>query len=127
MIRRPPRSTRTDTRFPYTTLFRSANQPRVGDPLGHFVGIAPRDVLDQRGLERGGIIAFFEDRTGHRLGLALFASDNGCRSEAPRARYDFERALGAVRPDDKGNENAASTDGRQNIRHVGCLLDRKST
>src|SRR3546814_19187597 len=23
MIRRPPRSTRTDTRFPYTTLFRS--------------------------------------------------------------------------------------------------------
>src|SRR3546814_18245196 len=27
MIRRPPRSTRTDTLFPYTTLFRS---PRVG-------------------------------------------------------------------------------------------------
>src|SRR3546814_18819896 len=29
MIRRPPRSTRTDTLFPYTTLFRS--QPRKGD------------------------------------------------------------------------------------------------
>src|SRR3546814_12988860 len=28
MIRRPPRSTRTDTLFPYTTLFRSLNQPR---------------------------------------------------------------------------------------------------
>src|SRR3546814_2251448 len=27
MIRRPPRSTRTDTRFPYTTLFRSAAAP----------------------------------------------------------------------------------------------------
>src|SRR3546814_14614458 len=27
MIRRPPRSTRTDTRFPYTTLFRSPQQP----------------------------------------------------------------------------------------------------
>src|SRR3546814_13919202 len=26
MIRRPPRSTRTDTRFPYTTLFRSTRQ-----------------------------------------------------------------------------------------------------
>src|SRR3546814_7470910 len=26
MIRRPPRSTRTDTLFPYTTLFRSADQ-----------------------------------------------------------------------------------------------------
>src|SRR3546814_8868620 len=25
MVRRPPRSTRTDTLFPYTTLFRSAN------------------------------------------------------------------------------------------------------
>src|SRR3546814_7096980 len=29
MIRRPPRSTRTDTLFPYTTLFRS--QPAPGD------------------------------------------------------------------------------------------------
>src|SRR3546814_14448411 len=27
MIRRPPRSTRTDTLFPYTTLFRSWNMP----------------------------------------------------------------------------------------------------
>src|SRR3546814_5448256 len=27
MIRRPPRSTRTDTRFPYTTLFRSEPAP----------------------------------------------------------------------------------------------------
>src|SRR3546814_9851912 len=27
MIRRPPRSTRTDTLFPYTTLFRSPLQP----------------------------------------------------------------------------------------------------
>src|SRR3546814_15887932 len=31
MIRRPPRSTRTDTLFPYTTLFRSsAARPRSG-------------------------------------------------------------------------------------------------
>src|SRR3546814_12502074 len=28
MIRRPPRSTRTDTLFPYTTLFRSRRQDR---------------------------------------------------------------------------------------------------
>src|SRR3546814_5599120 len=35
MIRRPPRSTRTDTLFPYTTLFRSVRDFRfdVGDPL----------------------------------------------------------------------------------------------
>src|SRR3546814_9153865 len=30
MIRRPPRSTRTDTLFPYTTLFRSATQHGLG-------------------------------------------------------------------------------------------------
>src|SRR3546814_10444801 len=30
MIRRPPRSTRTDTPFPYTTLFRSRGQKRFG-------------------------------------------------------------------------------------------------
>src|SRR3546814_12554128 len=30
MIRRPPRSTRTDTLFPYTTLFRSADLDRRG-------------------------------------------------------------------------------------------------
>src|SRR3546814_18152782 len=28
MVRRPPRSTRTDTLFPYTTLFRSVARPR---------------------------------------------------------------------------------------------------
>src|SRR3546814_2715733 len=28
MIRRPPRSTRTDTLFPYTTLFRSVRGPK---------------------------------------------------------------------------------------------------
>src|SRR3546814_3130583 len=30
MIRRPPRSTRTDTLFPYTTLFRSNNYGSLG-------------------------------------------------------------------------------------------------
>src|SRR3546814_8956814 len=29
MIRRPPRSTRTDTLFPYTTLFRSSSVTRI--------------------------------------------------------------------------------------------------
>src|SRR3546814_8706488 len=34
MIRRPPRSTRTDTLFPYTTLFRSAHRrAHLGDRL----------------------------------------------------------------------------------------------
>src|SRR3546814_7304720 len=33
MIRRPPRSTRTDTLFPYTTLFRSREMKRHGSDL----------------------------------------------------------------------------------------------
>src|SRR3546814_14884550 len=33
MIRRPPRSTRTDTLFPYTTLFRSQLQPVIDRAL----------------------------------------------------------------------------------------------
>src|SRR3546814_8791400 len=40
MIRRPPRSTRTDTLFPYTTLFRSiAHQHDLGARVG---GVAQR-------------------------------------------------------------------------------------
>src|SRR3546814_20980299 len=44
MIRRPPRSTRTDTLFPYTTLFRSAAfGRRVRVRPGHrHAGAAPR-------------------------------------------------------------------------------------
>src|SRR3546814_14481934 len=33
MIRRPPRSTRTDTLFPYTTLFRSRDSPLFKDKV----------------------------------------------------------------------------------------------
>src|SRR3546814_17384727 len=38
MIRRPPRSTRTDTLFPYTTLFRSTGLRHSGDPRFLHVG-----------------------------------------------------------------------------------------
>src|SRR3546814_16284130 len=39
MIRRPPRSTRTDTLFPYTTLFRSrGDRQRAVRPLGAAAG-----------------------------------------------------------------------------------------
>src|SRR3546814_9186832 len=43
MIRRPPRSTRTDTLFPYTTLFRSVVQlqPRAG--LSRVTGVVSAD------------------------------------------------------------------------------------
>src|SRR3546814_9780101 len=49
MIRRPPRSTRTDTLFPYTTLFRSpANESAVVPPpdaFSRYVGKYPFDKV----------------------------------------------------------------------------------
>src|SRR3546814_2439514 len=64
MIRRPPRSTRTDTLFPYTTLFRSKTNAGVtlavirhdGDPLdnGHRIDhnyFGPRPPLGSNGGE----------------------------------------------------------------------------
>src|SRR3546814_14617909 len=38
MIRRPPRSTRTDTLFPYTTLFRSKHLHLYFLPFGEYFG-----------------------------------------------------------------------------------------
>src|SRR3546814_9306752 len=73
MIRRPPRSTRTDTLFPYTTLFRSvARQP--SDQLGvEHVGRHDEDqhaaVLQQR--QRTLIEQLFQPRTA----LALIRSE----------------------------------------------------
>src|SRR3546814_1770348 len=43
MIRRPPRSTRTDTLFPYTTLFRSIEE-RVDGQCAEVAGGADDDV-----------------------------------------------------------------------------------
>src|SRR3546814_19853561 len=47
MIRRPPRSTRTCTLFPYTTLFRSPGLQR--QPFVHCLGAAPamRELFPQ--------------------------------------------------------------------------------
>src|SRR3546814_20038477 len=61
MIRRPPRSTRTDTLFPYTTLFRSrqivihhqhhGNGGRGADRIERFGGVK-RQALVQGGAQR---------------------------------------------------------------------------
>src|SRR3546814_1526955 len=45
MIRRPPRSTRTDTLFPYTTLFRSFANARVVDELRRVPGVGNVQVF----------------------------------------------------------------------------------
>src|SRR3546814_12695844 len=51
MIRRPPRSTRTDTRLPYTTLFRSGGVlERGADDLGRVDDAGRDEVLVNLGL-----------------------------------------------------------------------------
>src|SRR3546814_17422046 len=62
MIRRPPRSTRTDTLFPYTTLFRSA-LALAGDAEGSLY------VLSQAARAEGA-----EARTRQNFALALALS-----------------------------------------------------
>src|SRR3546814_17245936 len=76
MIRRPPRSTRTDTLFPYTTLFRSCGE------RFRWCLVAPQHELEHR------VIAFaaIDRRLDHRLrmlqsehpfGLALVFEHGG--------------------------------------------------
>src|SRR3546814_19727309 len=47
MIRRPPRSTRTDTLFPYTTLFRSIPHARLRRPVCRSLGCYGADHARQ--------------------------------------------------------------------------------
>src|SRR3546814_20907083 len=50
MIRRPPRSTRTDTLFPYTTLFRSVKSLRQVKRIKKWVHqLAPKGVTKPMG------------------------------------------------------------------------------
>src|SRR3546814_19065031 len=84
MIRRPPRSTRTDTLFPYTTLFRSRTEAGLFD-----CAVARHDRTDPPQVERaeihdriadddariGGIV---RDRVEHgpqASGLGILAHD----------------------------------------------------
>src|SRR3546814_1219841 len=71
MIRRPPRSTRTDTLFPYTTLFRSVEDARLG--------IAPRSAVRRRAPRIDGyaIIRWLIDRN-ERTGRPAEFVLSGC-------------------------------------------------
>src|SRR3546814_2116096 len=71
MLRRPPRSTHTDTLFPYTTLFRSL--PRHG-PLGH-----------QRHRQRGGDV-------GHHPQRRHVAAADGRRYRAAPCAFAYVRS-----------------------------------
>src|SRR3546814_9247065 len=69
MIRRPPRSTRTDTLFPYTTLFRSGEDART-----------LRKRLDRPVSAAGAFLSESEGGGDQRRG-ALSGAHSGARSE----------------------------------------------
>src|SRR3546814_18690340 len=86
MIRRPPRSTRTDTLFPYTTLFRSSSRRAVR-------GIAVLQDITARKLVE---LALADSEERLRLGMELadfgtfeFDLVSGERSFSPELRKIF--------------------------------------
>src|SRR3546814_17394714 len=76
MIRLPPRSTRTDTLFPYTTLFRS----ELGVP-------APAREVHQRGARGGGDVGDAAAGTAvQEKGIGGAEPEAPLRPQAPRRR-----------------------------------------
>src|SRR3546814_12326348 len=102
MLRRPPRSTRTDTLFPYTTLFRSAEEEMRLDGVGDQRRRGPRGdgdnaflFVDVHGGDRraracvgnGELGAGIDDAVGRRnglLGLAAIIDEQGFELLADR-------------------------------------------
>src|SRR3546814_3486910 len=78
MIRRPPRSTRTDTLFPYTTLFRSAD--------------LRRRIIFVAGLDPRVAVAALDDRVGDQLGVLL--GDRIVEAAADQALHRGNGVLG---------------------------------
>src|SRR3546814_15760588 len=90
MIRRPPRSTRTDTLFPYTTLFRSAQR-------------RDRGVREPRAGTR---IAELERRARDRAAAQI-------ASEHVERRPPLERRNAAVAPADAEGDLVAVDDAQE--------------
>src|SRR3546814_17595916 len=95
MIRRPPRSTRTDTRFPYTTLFRSYDSfdlrgidTNIGidAPFAQYVdtqrAVRVDHHLDDARIGQGGFDRRSHRRAHHRA-AALGRQGGGCSAHWP--------------------------------------------
>src|SRR3546814_13891835 len=72
MIRRPPRSTRTDTLFPYTTLFRSALFKAAGFPIG-----ADKHPVNRCGQQADPRV-LFDDMNDDGRAEAIFIDQGDC-------------------------------------------------
>src|SRR3546814_10452990 len=99
MIRRPPRSTRTDTLFPYTTLFRSAR----GEVLdGQMEAASDREVA-QRLQEQGHLPmeARLASEGGGRSWRALFKPRPFAGQRLVQFTQQLATLLGAGQPLDR--------------------------
>src|SRR3546814_11336288 len=97
MIRRPPRSTRTDTLFPYTTLFRSRPPPHEGEALSDetWIEIAT-DHARAMGYGRGQWIA-----VRHRDHVHIVANRVLLTGQVVSDSHDWPRAERSVRASEK--------------------------
>src|SRR3546814_13386530 len=109
MIRRPPRSTRTDTLFPYTTLFRSRERPRQVALLGD--GKAARDRQWQQDRQRRAAIV-------RRLWLFEGLSDRALLAR-PARPFDPRRNQSGD-ADDRGKGPAAPMTDDVKIGRASC-------
>src|SRR3546814_1028841 len=83
MIRRPPRSTRTDTLFPYTTLFRSL-EIDVGPGGDVGLGGRPADAAGGRRLIARLVVGFLGSARAFRHRSSFHAAFGGTLAQAPQ-------------------------------------------
>src|SRR3546814_4512095 len=104
MIRRPPRSTRTDTLFPYTTLFRGIHRSRI------------LRIVARHGAQHDGAVAH---RARHRPRLV---ERGGEGDDAPA------RAAAVGRLDARSEEHTSELQSLMRISYaVFCLKKKQST
>src|SRR3546814_15025652 len=89
MIRRPPRSTRTDTLFPYTTLFRSL-LPAAGRAQGAAAAATRRTACRHGAVAAGVTGGMGETVFGRQHGGAGCAQ--GCRWQPMALHHEIGRA-----------------------------------
>src|SRR3546814_5158280 len=92
MIRRPPRSTRTDTLFPYTTLFRSSHEAqqlsRFGNPRTRpaLAEAAVVDELHVQSAKRLGLLEHLRLQVGRAVPGRLTAGGGVHGEDQPATR-----------------------------------------
>src|SRR3546814_7713683 len=117
MRRRPPRSTRTDTLFPYTTLFRSEaerhhDRESLRGRLQAFELAAPFEVIARRQLHLRDLLLRFGDK-----GARITAFQVHLHDDAPLAilAADLVQAFGETDLRDLGERSEAHTSELQTL------------